>query len=289
MAEIHNNISILNKKGNNEKIYWICIEWHTNLHKKVDDALTQVTLGSIKAVRGFANTTAMDIFYWLSPKYKKKILNEVVSQMNEQFKIFMQIYPDFLGQISILAHSLGSVISYFMLSNQNRFDHLNIEGNVSYMRKHAKNKEDDDSEILVGECPQLNFEVENLFIIGSPLGMFLTVQGSELDKFHVPKCNYFFNIIHSSDPVSYRMEPWIDPKYKTKDPYPLKLKKHQESIEITDTNRFDYTLPPTKAQTLFEYTALFSAHSSYWKSKEVIHFIINNINTGYKHLPYSNS
>lgn len=59
----------------------------------------------------------------------------------------------------------------------------------------------------------LDFEPENFFALGSPIGMFLTVRGLENieETYQLPTCKGFFNIYHPLDPVAYRIEPMILP------------------------------------------------------------------------------
>jgi len=229
-------------------------------------------------------------FYWLSPMYRKTIIQEVVDKMNMEYERFMKVYPDFSGKISFLSHSLGSVISYFVLCNQNSFTDISKEGNVNMLRKNIKKNEEPPLNIELSDCPQLSFEVDNLYLIGSPLGMFLTVQGCHAtdDKF-IPKCNNVFNIIHPSDPVAYRIEPWINNKYIDTEP-PTLPQQHEDHFFTKKTNmesnfelfgyeRFDYFLPiPGIQGSLTVYTNMLSSHASYWKSREAIHFVVSHLN-----------
>lgn len=66
---------------------------------------------------------------------------------------------------------------------------------------------------LFVEYPQLNFEPEHLFAVGSPIGLFLTVRGVEElgPHFTLPTCPHVFNIFHPFDPVAYRLEPLVCP------------------------------------------------------------------------------
>ncbi|XP_072095621.1 SEC23-interacting protein [Mobula birostris] len=59
----------------------------------------------------------------------------------------------------------------------------------------------------------LDFEPDNFFALGSPIGMFLTVRGLEKidENYRLPTCKGFFNIYHPLDPVAYRIEPMILP------------------------------------------------------------------------------
>ncbi|KAJ8339471.1 hypothetical protein SKAU_G00362570 [Synaphobranchus kaupii] len=59
--------------------------------------------------------------------------------------------------------------------------------------------------------PQLSFQPQALFALGSPIGMFLTIRGLKcLDpNYSLPTCKSFYNIYHPFDPVAYRIEPII--------------------------------------------------------------------------------
>mmetsp|Transcript_22566 Transcript_22566/g.29547 ORF Transcript_22566/g.29547 Transcript_22566/m.29547 type:complete len:1225 (-) Transcript_22566:245-3919(-) len=60
--------------------------------------------------------------------------------------------------------------------------------------------------------PQLGFKVENMFCMGSPVGMFLMIRNQHrtLDKqYCLPGCQRMFNIFHPYDPVAFRIEPFL--------------------------------------------------------------------------------
>jgi len=61
------------------------------------------------------NTTAPDIIQYLNPNYKQIIHNCVVTKMNEFFRETKAENKNFKGKVSIVAHSLGTVISYDIL------------------------------------------------------------------------------------------------------------------------------------------------------------------------------
>ncbi|XP_065071105.1 phospholipase DDHD2-like [Rhopilema esculentum] len=60
---------------------------------------------------------------------------------------------------------------------------------------------------------KLSFEPVNMFALGSPIGLFVTVRGvtSFGINFKLPTCNSFYNIFHPYDPVAYRIEPLVNP------------------------------------------------------------------------------
>lgn len=59
--------------------------------------------------------------------------------------------------------------------------------------------------------PQLAFQPQAFFALGSPIGMFLTVRGlKRIDpKYSLPTCKSFYNIFHPFDPVACRIEPMV--------------------------------------------------------------------------------
>ncbi len=66
---------------------------------------------------------------------------------------------------------------------------------------------------LLIKYPQIGFNIENFFALGSPIPMFLTVRGvyNLSPDFKLPTCKGFFNIFHPFDPIAYRIEPLIKP------------------------------------------------------------------------------
>ena len=64
-------------------------------------------------------------------------------------------------------------------------------------------------------CYQLNFHVEHFFLLGSPLGLFVSLYNEEdfVDE-ELPTCKYFYNIFHPQDIIAYRVEPLLYRKKK---------------------------------------------------------------------------
>ena len=126
----------------------------------------------------------------------------------------------FKGKVSLLAHSLGSVISWDILSQQSSEMEAKIETTTLlddqrfFSTKSSPN-------VALGSCPKLNFQVANTFMIGSPVAVFLMLrnQHEPLNKdFYLPGCPRVFNIFHPYDPVAYRIEPLISRDNATAEP-----------------------------------------------------------------------
>ena len=55
---------------------------------------------------------------------------------------------------------------------------------------------------------QLKFNIEHYFLLGSPLGLFISVYSEEnFIQERLPTCKYFYNIYHPQDVIAYRIEP----------------------------------------------------------------------------------
>ncbi|CAL8068820.1 unnamed protein product [Calicophoron daubneyi] len=64
--------------------------------------------------------------------------------------------------------------------------------------------------------PQLGFHITALFMLGSPLSLFLTARGlgTLSSDYRLPDCSMCFNIFHPLDPVAYRLETLVDPSFQ---------------------------------------------------------------------------
>ncbi|XP_037088440.1 LOW QUALITY PROTEIN: phospholipase DDHD2-like [Pollicipes pollicipes] len=88
------------------------------------------------------------------------------------------------------------------------------------------------------EYPQLAFKPDCFFGMGSPIAVFLRIRGvSQLGPdYRLPTCRRVFNIYHPYDPVSYRMEPLIQPEMVRRRPVlvPHHKGRKRMHLEIKD-------------------------------------------------------
>ncbi|EGG15978.1 DDHD domain-containing protein [Cavenderia fasciculata] len=315
-----------------KNIKFVGVEWHSALHLKTDALIQKVTPPSIPVVHALINHTLLDILFWTSPTYSQTIYTEVGDQLNAVYQNFIKEHPTFTGKVHVLAHSLGSMITYDILCHQpfdqkehdqyimkqsprkstsrspqstsgnttptmrknnsslsledeekrsnaytnadqhsnhgddlDYFNYLQDQipiGNVEQWRKEMLLDEiTDDPEnqntntnnnnnnqkiesnfnndpnfnMKSGESilttslsgseafgdsllphliiPKLDFQVHNLFCIGSPIGLLYTIRGHT--HLSIPKCINLFNILDPSDPVAYLIEPLIDEGFAT--------------------------------------------------------------------------
>jgi len=109
------------ESGGIGRLEFLPISWHEALHgdaSGVDAALKQITLGSIGRLRNFTNSTLLDILFYTSPKYCQQIAETVVGEINRLYALFLERNPTFKGEVSLIGHSLGSLILFDILQHQ---------------------------------------------------------------------------------------------------------------------------------------------------------------------------
>ncbi|XP_011859855.1 PREDICTED: phospholipase DDHD1-like [Vollenhovia emeryi] len=212
------------------------VEWRSSL--KLDgDIVDAITPYSVLSIRHLLNASAMDILYYTSPLYGAEVRAGLQKELNRLYFMFASRHPGWQGKVSILAHSLGCVIVYDI-----------VTGWIG-----------PDTQL---PCPQaqevlsqgLQFPIENLFCLGSPLSVFLALRtrtpSNRLDMMPQGLCNRFYNIFHWSDPVAYRMEPLLERGYSKIEPVLIPpyggVDGQQMPQSPSSLNNVDPTLPPTE-------------------------------------------
>ncbi|XP_012268843.2 SEC23-interacting protein-like isoform X1 [Athalia rosae] len=235
------------ENGTVHKIEVLPISWHTTLHSEdtgIDKKLQAITLDSIPKLRHFTNDTLSDILFYTSPIYCQTIMQTVGNEMNRLHALFKKRNPTFEGGIYVGGHSLGSLILFDLLCHQKPPKEEETVEKVDEEKEKSIVPSDGVSEDTVGPIretkpilkrrlsrkisyvmgsagtgqpfinyPQLNFNPNAFFALGSPIGMFVTVRGIDTlgEEFALPTCPSFFNIFHPFDPVAYRVEALIHP------------------------------------------------------------------------------
>ena len=226
-AEILDARQAINEiKENNklERVEYLPVEWHEAFSiQSTRRSLTElipspkntrsskvtiddISLRTIPNLRSFANDTLMDILYFMSPEHHDVIINIVVFELNFIVNRFRKL-TGFEGKISIIGHSIGSVITWDILDNHK----INSSIQSSPIDTEPALTKDDDSY----RYPQLNFQIDSAFMLGSPIPVFLMIRNQRkplASTFTLSGCSRFYNIFHPYDPVSYRIEPLLHPR-----------------------------------------------------------------------------
>lgn len=206
--------------------------------------LEDITVEGVPAVRNLLTDLALDILLYQSPAYKGHISRIVVKELNRSYRLFKERNPSFEGKISLVGHSLGSAIMFDILCQQ----------------KDARSKSSQPSKgrRATEDGVKLDFEVEDFYALGSPIGLFQMLKGRTIaarpstsyvvpetpaspldDPFSTdaererindfivssPLCKQVFNIFHPTDPISYRLEPLISPAMSSLKAQPLPYTK----------------------------------------------------------------
>jgi hypothetical protein len=209
--------------------------------------MRDISLRTIPNMREFANDTLLDVLYFMSPEHHDVIIDIVTSEMGTVVERFRRL-TNFNGRVSIVGHSLGSIIAWDILSHQIPIEtkpgipdvpsQKSIDSIAGYMTPSTEmsyvygyepevTSEASYSNQEVGVMyptakrfpsriyPQLDFDVDNFFLLGSPVAVFLMIRNQRkplTEDFALPGCSRVFNIFHPYDPVAYRLEPCIDPR-----------------------------------------------------------------------------
>jgi hypothetical protein len=205
-------------------------------------SLDDITIQGVPAIRNLIMDLGLDILLYQSPVYKAHITKIVLEECNRIYKLFRDRNPSFKGKVSLVGHSLGSAVMFDLLCNQ-RLDENPVRSR----------------EQKAGPSMQLDFEVEDFYALGSPIGLFQMLKGrtiaarqtpnlkiaqtpfpgTTVDPFSTapassgysdiftssPRCRQLFNIFHPTDPIAYRLEPLISPATTGTAPQPLPYTK----------------------------------------------------------------
>ncbi|KAF0699955.1 Aste57867_9505 [Aphanomyces stellatus] len=174
-------------------VEYLPVDWSNVLSDMGDNlhsTLHRISFESMPFVREICNELLSDILMYMERKHQ--VLQYVANYMNTVLTLYLHRNPSFEGKISIMGHSLGSVISYDLLSKQSsEFDKAFL----------------------------LDFEPHTFFAFGSPVGLFLTLRGKgKGDTMALPTCQHLYNINHPVDPIAYRLEPLLVPQAKVMPP-----------------------------------------------------------------------
>ena len=215
--------------------------------------LNDITVDGVPAIRNLVEDLFLDILLYQSA-YREHIAGIVQRECNRVYDLFKLRNPQFKGKVSLVGHSLGSAIMFDLLCRQKEVGRSSVvQQSKQNTRRTASLKQNDGHKDL-----SLDFEVEDFYCLGSPIGLFQMIKGrtiagrrapdnvvteSPLDprpsmhdsyaqksspdallpstSVSSPKCAQVFNIFHPTDPIAYRIEPLISPAMKALKPQPL--------------------------------------------------------------------
>ena len=166
-------------------------------------SLSAVTLRTVPALRSIANDVIFDVLMYLTPDFCEAILQCVTVEITQLYEKFLTIHPNFLemgGKISLMGHSLGSVIAWDVLSVLKDIKEKSSGSPTSPQRVPSLatlDKSDEENNTMPGfqgtdegkhgtwgpTLPKkmtqtIPFEPDLTIFLGSPIGLFLTLRGA---------------------------------------------------------------------------------------------------------------
>jgi hypothetical protein len=170
----------------------IDVEWHSKLHQleTVGERIRATTLPTCSLLRYINNDILSDVLFYFTSFHGQQLINIVTQCLNETYRKFRVKNPEFDGKVSIVAHSLGSIICYDILAHQNDVAEDLSDPPFPQTQTHFP---------IV--YPKLDFLPDFLFGLGSPLAAVLVMRGQSFESYRVPSKVKYFNIFNLYDPM----------------------------------------------------------------------------------------
>ncbi|KAJ2850700.1 hypothetical protein IWW36_001668 [Coemansia brasiliensis] len=186
----------------NAHVEMVSILYHADLHKleTAKTRMDKVTLPSIPWIRSIDNERIGDIMYYYSTFHGHEILKMVIEKLNRVYDEFIQEHPDFVGPVSLVAHSMGGLLCYEILYMMNMLEQGKQAGGVWEALRYR-------------DLPLLKFTPRQLFTMGSPHGGSLVFRRLYFSEYLMNPSIKFHNIFHPYDPFGYRTEPLVDERF----------------------------------------------------------------------------
>lgn len=139
----------------------------------VDPALEDITIEGMAFARSLISDLALDVLLYQS-SYREQISHIVLKECNRIYKLFKERNPEFKGKVHLMGHSLGSAIFFDILCRQKARPKPERRQSSYFWPSHElklKEVPDRDSDV------QFDFDVEDFFCLGSPVGLFQMLKG----------------------------------------------------------------------------------------------------------------
>ncbi|CAE6351628.1 unnamed protein product [Rhizoctonia solani] len=215
----------------NRRAQFLPIPWRASMKLEIDEERRREREGldnhftladitpkkSIPYVRELTNNVLIDIPYFMS-QHRDRMIESVCLTANRAYRLWCARNPEFEshGRVHLLAHSLGSALSAHILSAQ-----PTIQRPLSEFTQ----------EELANTSNQFLFNTSHMFMIGSPLGIFMHINQAQLiarkgrertmdaredealdrtGRFGCLAVDALYNIFNPSDPIAYLLNPCVD-------------------------------------------------------------------------------
>ncbi|GMK59318.1 hypothetical protein CspeluHIS016_0703330 [Cutaneotrichosporon spelunceum] len=216
----------------NRRCQLLPVQWRANLNVEESESseedaakeesntftFSDITINKgIPYVRELTNSVLLDIPLFMSG-HRRKMIEAVCQQANRLYRMWIARHPDFekYGRVHIVGHSLGSALAAHILSNQPTL---------------VPNTSDLPMAMLAQVTDRFIFNTSNLFLCGSPLGIFLGLEQSHIiaragrkrtkksrpdevglhqGQFGCMAVDTVYNIFYYTDPVAYALNATVN-------------------------------------------------------------------------------
>lgn len=194
-------------------------------------SLDDITVEGIPFVRSLVTDLALDVLLYQSA-YREHISGIVLRESNRIYKLFLDRNPYFDGKVSLIGHSLGSAIFFDILCRQKEDEETH--GQPQHPRFYHNRPGVQPQSKKDGKALSLDFQVEDFYCLGSPIGLFQMLKGRTIAARHQPEA------VPAESPM--------DPDYMD-DPFLTANYSSQENI--FPTNGLPYTISSPKCAQLY--------------------------------------
>jgi len=94
------------------------VQWRTHLALDVDAVARAAAPDTVGAIRSTMHATCVEVLLYMTPLHAQDMVDSLVAALNAQHARFVARHPGFGGAVSIVAHSLGSLLAYDVLTAQ---------------------------------------------------------------------------------------------------------------------------------------------------------------------------
>ncbi|KAL2017862.1 hypothetical protein VTK56DRAFT_1607 [Thermocarpiscus australiensis] len=146
-------------------------------------SLEDITIEGVAFARSLISDLALDVLLYQSA-YREQIVEIVLRESNRVYKLFKERNPDFQGKVHIIGHSLGSAIMFDILCRQKEKSRVTepLRNPLRFWPSpsHERTEQKDPRELA------FDFEVEDFYCLGSPVGLFQMLKGRTISARNLP-------------------------------------------------------------------------------------------------------
>lgn len=96
------------------------IQWRKKLNLRTDHGIETITQPSMPGVFKNITNLTVDLLWYFTPEFRQAIVDVLTDELNKTVNKIRQFFPKFDGKISIVGHSLGSILMWDILAHQTR-------------------------------------------------------------------------------------------------------------------------------------------------------------------------